>query len=59
MVRQYTLSTIDRTESKEQIDICKNCTLPVDEGNGECERYKRESKKLREVKRLKKNIILY
>lgn len=59
MIRQYTLRVEDRGETKEHIDICSNCTLPASKCNGECERYKREARKLRQKKKTKKNIILY
>ena len=59
MLREHTIETKERGETQDHINICRNCTLPASKCNGECERYKKEAKKLRNKTRIKKNIVIY
>jgi hypothetical protein len=61
MIKEQVITTIqkEKGETQEHIDICLTCKVPARKCNGECERFKRQAKLLRQTKRLKKNIIVF
>ena len=59
MIKEHTIITEEKGESQEHIDICQKCPFPVSKCNGECDYYKAQAKKLKQKKKLKKNVILY
>lgn len=59
MIKEHTIITEEKGETKEHIAICRTCPFPVSKCNGECDYYKAKAKELKKTKRLKKNVILY
>ncbi len=59
MIKEHIIMSEEKGETQEHIDICRKCPYPISECNGECNYYREKAKKLRQTKKLKKNVILY
>lgn len=60
MIQQHTIKIEYKRDIQAEIDICaKDCPTPNKKCKGECEFYKEQVKKLRQLKKVKKKVVVF
>lgn len=60
MIQQHTIKIEYKGDIQDEIEICTlHCPTPNKKCKGECEFYKEQVKKLRQLKKVKKKVVVF